>query len=109
MIKQVLDLQTEGYPITNRFQGGLYGYFKNESSFNKNILYTIVIVDEVRKPGDWKYLYKVIPLFQTRNACIMLQNQWTKKELLEKMIIFTTTTNDDVKTLITKGLEEFDK
>ena len=30
MIKQVLDIPVTDYPVTNKFKGGLYGYFKND-------------------------------------------------------------------------------
>lgn len=101
MIKQVLDIPITDYPVTNKFKGGLYGYFKNDR--NKT-LHTLVVSRIVTKTGASATYYKIIPILQDKNVYTKDKKEYNKKQILDMMIIFTTSTKDDVVQLFKDNL-----
>lgn len=102
MIKQVLDLPITNYPITNKLKGGLYGYFNDDETKE---LHVLVVTKIITKTGASTTYYKVIPIVQTQNVFVKNNKELNRKEVLNTMTIFTTSSKEDVLQLFKENLE----
>lgn len=101
MIKQVLDIPKTSFPITSRMQGVLYCYFKdkekNECNCNAGEKRKWYIAKCFKPDKKDKFLYDLVPVSNPVNDTLRFAEKYTKEQLLEKMIVFSTTDSRDVK------------